>query len=108
MQNPPVGRNYAAPGGERKNVRLSFAEEFDRCRGWQKTSLGTAQDEFAHGLLAFFAVSERPLVDVHSDELIGEIGVHVTGKLHGVVQSFFAVLEAVGNTVADRLGDLPA
>src|SRR5260370_29392487 len=108
MQNPPAGRNYPAEGDERENAMLSFAEEFDRCRGRQKTSLSAAQNQFAHGLLAFLAVRKGPFVDVHSDELIREIGIHLTSKLHGVVQGFFAVLEPVRDTVANRLGDLPA
>src|SRR5260370_8017795 len=103
MHNPPAGRNYPAPGGERENAMLSFAEEFDRCRGRQKTSLSAAQNQFAHGFLAFLAVRKGPFVDVHSDELIREIGIHLTGKLHAVVHRFFALLAPSRTPAPNRL-----
>ena len=49
------------------------------------------------------AVVERALVDVHSDEAVGEGGVEVTGKLHGVRQGLFAVVERVLDAVAQGI-----
>src|SRR6267378_6586577 len=89
-------------------VSSVLAEEFHRRRGGKQTGFRAALDQFSYGLLAFFAVAERPFVDVHADKLVGKLGVHFAGELHGVVQGFFAVLEAVGDAVANSLRDLPA
>src|SRR5260370_36918437 len=87
---------------------LFFAEKIDG--GWfrQQASLGATLDQLYYGLPALFAVAQSPFVHVHADKLVGQFGVHVAGELHGIVQSFFAVLYAVGNTVADGLGDMRA
>src|SRR5882762_11913706 len=91
-----------------ESSRLFFAEEFDGRRTGQEAGFGAARYQFLYGFLAFFAVAERPVVDVHADKFIGELSVHFAGELHGVVQGFLAVLEAVGNAVADGLCDLTA
>src|SRR5882762_7767349 len=91
-----------------ESSRLYFAEEFDGRRAGEEAGFGAARYQFLYGFLAFFAIAERPVVDVHADKFIGELGVHFARELHGVVQGFLAVLQAVGNAVPDGLRDLTA
>ena len=55
---------------------------------------------------ALFAVAEGPFVHIHAYKSIGEFQVHLSGELHGVIQRFFAVLQAIGNAVPDGFRDL--
>src|SRR5260370_41948241 len=52
------------------------------------------------GISAVWTVVERALVDVHSDEAVGQRRVEVASELHGVGQGLFAVVEGVLDTVA--------
>src|SRR6266436_653947 len=84
---------------------LGFAKKLDFRWAWKKTSFGAAGYQLFHRLPALFAVAERPIVDVHAHELVGEVGVHLAGELHGVVQSLFPVFQTVRNAVTNCLGD---
>src|ERR1035437_1062585 len=68
-------------------------------------ALVTEIEEFADGLAAVGAVVEGAVVDVHADEAVGQPGVEVAGKLHGVFQGLLTVVEGVLDAVADGLGD---
>src|SRR5271154_6572495 len=60
-----------------------------------------AHIEEAHDCFAaLWTIVERSFVYVHADEAICGLGVQIAGKLHGIGQSFFAVLECVLNAVA--------
>ena len=83
----------------------SVGEELDRVGADEKPSFGAARNQFLDGLFSFFAVAERPFVDVHSDELIGKLGFHIASKLHGVLQCVFAMVETVLDTVANGFCD---
>ena len=61
-------------------------------------------EEFLDGFSAVLAVVERALVDVHADEAVGEGGIEVASKLHGVGEGLFAVVEGVLDAVAQRVG----
>ena len=61
-------------------------------------------EQLTNGVFAVFAVVEGALVDVHADEAIGERGFEVAGELHGVGESFFAVVERVLDAVAEGVG----
>src|SRR5690242_10875633 len=99
-------KEWESARGERS--RSIFAEEFDCSWCGEQTCFCTALNELSHGLSALLAIAEGPFVDVHPHELIGQFRVHLARKLHGVVQCLFAMFEAVGNAVANRLSDLPA
>src|ERR1035438_10482853 len=88
--------------GERRTAILSLlGEKFDRGWAGQNACGGAALDQFADGFLALFAVAQGPLVDIHADKFVGEFGVHVAGKLHGVIERFFAMFQAVADAIAD-------
>src|SRR5208282_2624846 len=62
-------------------------------------------EEPADGFAAVVAVVERAFVDVHADEFVGELGIEIAGKLHGIGERFFAMIDGVLNALAQRLGD---
>src|SRR5216683_3114518 len=61
-------------------------------------------EELFDGDSAVLSVVERTLVDVHADEAVGEGGVEIAGELHGVGESFVAVIERVLDAVTQRIG----
>src|ERR1700733_7393843 len=61
-------------------------------------------EQLANGVLAVFAVVEGALVDVHTDEAVGQGGVEIAGELHGVGQGLFAIVERVLDAVAQGVG----
>src|SRR5689334_24640881 len=79
--------------GYPKILASPLIEKFDGRGAGKNSGLRAARNQFVDSVLAFFAVAEGPLVDIHADKLIGEIGFHVAGELHGVFQGIFAVLE---------------
>ena len=58
-----------------------------------EAGLRALAEERVDGLAASLAVVEGPLVDVHSDELVGEIGVEVSAELESILDGLFAVVE---------------
>ena len=89
----------------RQRKGLGLGKEFDGGRAREDSGGGSAGNQFLNGLTALVAVTQSPLVDVHADELIGDIRFHVARELHGVFQGVFAMLEAVLDALADGLGD---
>ena len=62
-------------------------------------------EQQAYGFASVIAIIQGTLVDIHANEFIGLLGVEVAGELHGVSQSFFAMIDAVLNTLAQRVAD---
>lgn len=89
----------------RKRNELGLGKEFDRGGAREDSGGGSAGDELLNGLAAAFAVAEGPFVDVHADELIGDVRFHVARKLHGVLERVLAMLKAVLDALADGLGN---
>lgn len=48
------------------------------------------------------------MVDIHADELVGEIDAHVAGVLEGVLHGFGAVVQAVADAGFEDAGDVAA
>src|SRR6476659_6929359 len=68
-------------------------------------ALGALQ-QLPHGLPALVAVVARQLVDVHTDEAVGELGVQPAAELHRVLHRLFAVVEAGLDRLAQHLRKL--
>ena len=100
-------RPTAKIAGSRKGFGFVTVRSRTPHRGaGQKAGGGALFDEGADGLLAAIAVPEGPAVDVHADKLVGDFGFHIASELHGVVQGFFAVLEAVFDAIFNGFSDL--
>src|SRR5215469_5294500 len=61
-------------------------------------------EQTADGFATVGAIVERALVHIHADELVGRWQVEIARKLHGISERFFAMIEAVLNTFAQRRG----
>jgi len=82
-----------------------LVDEVDLGGDGDDAALVAEVEEFVDGLAAVGAVVEGAVVDVHADEAVGEAGVEVAGKLHGVIEGLFAVVEGVLDAVFDGLGN---
>src|SRR3974390_25803 len=74
-----------------------------KIHGWlvgNNTALVSRVEQLSDGLAAVLTVIQGPLVDVHSDELVGLLYVQIAGELHGILQRFFAVVESVLDAIA--------
>src|SRR6202022_3554642 len=80
------------------------ADEVDVGAVGNDASVEAHGEKLLNGFSAVGAVVECALVDVHSDEAIGQGRVEVAGKLHGVGQGLFTVVQCVLNAVAQRVG----
>src|SRR5215472_1162420 len=77
-------------------------------RTWHQASRRTSGQQFSDGTTAFLAIVERPLIHVHTHKLVGKDGIHIAGKLHGVIEGRLAMIEGVFNAFADHPSHLPA
>src|SRR6266404_8061701 len=62
-------------------------------------------EEPSHRFATVISIVERTFVYVHADKLIGELGIEIAGKLHGVAERFFAMINGILDALAQRLGD---
>src|SRR6266481_3840352 len=58
-----------------------------------------------HRFAAVVSVIQSTFVDVHADKLIGELSIKIAGKLHGVAERFFAMINGVLDALTQRLSD---
>ena len=82
----------------------SSVDEIDRCPGGNDAAVVPHLKQLADGFAAVFTVVQGAVVDVHADELVGERGVEVASKLHGVGERLVAVVEGVLDAVAQCVG----
>src|SRR5208337_307331 len=80
-------------------------DEVDLGGDGDDAALEAEVEESEDGLAAVGSVVEGAFVDVHADEAVGQAGVEVAGKLHGVFEGLFAVVEGVLDAVANGFGD---
>ena len=65
-------------------------------------------EKTADRLPAPLAVIQRPVVDIHPDEFVGQVAAHVAGELQRVLHRLGAMIQAVLNARGQNAGDFPA
>src|SRR5437588_86300 len=85
----------------------SVVNELHRHRACDYARLDAFLEEKSNGLTSTLAVVERPVVDVHADECVSLLAIEVARVAHCVVERVLAVVEAVGDALAQMAGDLP-
>ena len=60
-----------------------------------QAALKCLDEEASDGFAAAFAVIQRPMVDIHTDEFIRKITAHVAGVLKRMLNRFLPMIEAV-------------
>src|SRR6266403_5031126 len=58
-----------------------------------------------HRFAAVVSVIQSTFVDVHTDKLIGKLGIEIAGELHGVTERFFAMIDGVLDALVQCLSD---
>src|ERR1700751_991662 len=97
--------NFAQDDIKNKSNCRPSADEVDVDGMWDDSALVAEREEFADGFASVVAVVQGALVDVHSDEFVGEDRIEVAGELHGVFECFVAVFETVLDAVAQSVRD---
>ncbi len=73
-----------------------------------QSALKALAEKTADGFAAAFAVIERPVVDIHADEFVGEVAAHVAGVLQRVLHGFRAMIQAELDARGERVGNFLA
>jgi len=84
-------------------LKFSLRDKFQFRPPWDESLLISLAEEAFDGGPAFLAVIQRPMIDVHADELIGQFPSHVPGVLQGVRHRLRPVVE----TELDAVGQYP-
>ena len=83
-------------------------DEFQFLTVREQTSFKARAEKTADGFASFVAVIERPMVDIHADEFIGEVAAHVAGILQCVLHGFGTMIEAELDAGRKRVGNFLA
>src|ERR1017187_1313666 len=59
--------------------------------------------QLTNRLASVLAVVESPFVHIHTDKFVGLLHVKIPGKLHGVLQCLFSVIQGVLDAVTQRI-----
>ncbi len=78
------------------------------CRCGSNPRSKALAEKTADGFPAPLAVIERPVVDIHADEFVGEVAAHVAGVLQRVLHGFGAMIQAELDARGERVGNLLA
>ncbi len=84
-------------------LKFGWRDKLQFRPAWDESPLTSLAEEAFNGGPAFLAVVQRPMIDVHADELIGQIPSHVPGVLQGVSHRLRPVVE----TELDAVGQYP-
>jgi hypothetical protein len=84
-------------------LKFGVADKFQFRPAWEQSSFVSLAEKAFNGSPAFLAIIQRPMIDIHADELIGQIQAHVPGVLQGVGHGFRPVIE----TELDAAGQNP-
>ncbi len=106
-KNQPATRS-AAGWLARSFVRIRLLDELEMLDRRDQSRVGGFLEELVHGFAAEVAVIEREVIDVHADELVRERDVHSACVLHAVHHRRAAMLQAVGDALAEDVAQFVA
>jgi hypothetical protein len=86
-------------------LKFGWRDKFQFRPVWDEPPLVSLAEEAFNGGPAFLAVIQRPMIDIHADELIGQIPSHVPGVLQGVRHRLRPVVETELDAVAQNPGN---
>src|SRR5687768_12351188 len=98
-----VCRPQRSRGAPDRNVcPTSLCHEFNLQRPWHEAGAMPFLQKPPHRLPAALAVVQRPVVDVHADELVRQIAVHVPRVLERVSQRLLPVRQRITNALLEQ------
>lgn len=87
-------------------LKFGLRDKLQLLPAWEQSPLISLAQKAFNGGPAFLAVIERPMVDIHADESVGQLPAHVPGILEGMGDGFGAMvktkLDAAGEDARDR------
>jgi hypothetical protein len=86
-------------------LKFSRRDKLQFLPAWDQSPLISLAEEAFNGGPAFLAVIQRPMIDVHADELIRQFMSHVPGVLQGVRHRLSPVVETELNAVGQYPGN---
>jgi hypothetical protein len=86
-------------------LKFSRRDKFQFRPAWDESLLISLAEEAFNGGPAFLAVIQRPMIDIHADELIGQLAPHVPGVLQGVCDRLRPVVKTELDAVAQYPGN---
>lgn len=89
----------------RDDLKFGLLDKLQFGPGWNKPLIMRPAKKALDGGPAFLAVVERPMIDIHADELVGQFAPHVPGVLQGVCHGFRPVVQAEPNAVGQNVGN---
>jgi hypothetical protein len=87
----------------RGGLKFGLRDKLQFLPAGEQSPLISLAEKTCNGGPAFLAVVQRPMIDIHADELIGQIPAHVPGVVQGVSHSFGAMVK----TKLDAAGQNP-
>jgi hypothetical protein len=86
-------------------LKFSLRDKFQFRPLWDESPLISLAEEAFNGGPAFLAIIQRPMIDVHADELIRQFASHVPGVLQGVRHRLRPMVETELDAVAQYPGN---
>jgi hypothetical protein len=86
-------------------LKFSLMHEFQFRPAWDQSPLICLTEKALNGGPAFLAIIQRPMIDIHADELIGQLPAHVAGILQGVGHSLRPVVETELDAIGQYSGN---
>lgn len=83
-------------------LKFALADKFQFRPGWNQAPLVCLAEKTFNGGPAFLAIIERPMIDIHADELIREIPPHVPGVLQGMGDSLRPMVQTELDAVSQN------
>ena len=79
---------------DKGGLKFGMTDKLQFRPAWDQPSLVCLAEKPFNGGPAFLAVIQRPMIDIHADELIGQLPAHVPGILQGVGHGLGAVVQS--------------
>jgi hypothetical protein len=86
-------------------LKFGLRDKLQFLTPWDQASLVCLAEEALDGGPSFLAVIQRPMIDIHPDELIRQFTAHVPGVLQGVGDGVRPVVQTELNAVGQNPGD---
>jgi hypothetical protein len=86
-------------------LKFSLRDKFQFRPAWNESPFLCLAEEACNGGPAFLAIIQRPMIDIHADELIRQIQSHVSGVKQGMGHGLSPVIETELNAVGQDPGD---
>jgi hypothetical protein len=86
-------------------LKFGSLDKFQFLPAWNQSTLECLAQKAFNGSPALLAIVQRPMIDIHSDELVRQFDTHVPGVLQSVGNSLPPVIQTELNAVGQNPGD---